>query len=298
MEEHAPTASHNFPLRATEKVLLAFFAYVAVLSLCFPPRPLLGHQPWLLLIIAVLSILVSSRVTILRDLLPLGLTFMAFREMELFRPAHFSHYFENIWVRWDHVVLAQWHGRAFVESLGPAVPGFLELCYFLVYGAGLFGVIALYVLRRSKDIDRFLLFYVSGTLLAYAFFPFFPSQPPRLLFPDADPPQYLTSARSLNLWLLQVGTIHSSVFPSAHVSSAFSTAWGLFSILPCQKTLTWGFLFYAVCVAVATVYGRYHYLADSVAGFGISLLAAALVWTFTTRRRSSSATTVKEVQKF
>ena len=35
-----------------------------------------------------------------------------------------------------------------------------------------------------------------------------------------------------NLWLLNSATIHSSVFPSAHVSSAFSAAWGLFAVLP------------------------------------------------------------------
>lgn len=281
-------------LRATEKVLLAFFAYVALLSLCFPPRPLLGYRPWLFLFAAALAIFLVSRLATLRDLLPLLLTFVAFREMELFRPDHFFHYYENIWVRWDHVVLGQWHGRALIESLGPIVPEFLEICYFVVYAAGLFGVIVLYLLRRRQDIDRFLLFYVSGTLLAYAFFPFFPSQPPRLLFPNADPPHYLTAARSLNLWLLHLGTIHSSVFPSAHVSSAFSAAWGLFDILSRQKRLPWILASYAVCVAVATVYGRYHYLADAAAGFIVSVLAAALVCTFAPRHYPSIATAAKK----
>jgi len=298
MEAQGSIRRHLFPLRATEKVLLAFFAYVAVLSLGFPARPLLGYQPWLFFLIAALAILACSYVAVMRDLLPLALTYLAFREMELFRPAHFSHHYENIWIHWDHAVLTYWHGRAAIESLGPVLPEFLELCYLVVYAAGLFGVVTLYILRRRNDIDRFLLFYVSGTVLAYAFFPFFPSQPPRLLFPGVDPPHYLTWARSLNLWLLQVGTIHSSVFPSAHVSSAFSAAWGLFRVLPRRKPLAWGFVCYAVCVAVATVYGRYHYLADAVAGLGISLIAAALIWGFSVRRRRSSAMTKEEVQKF
>ena len=34
---------------------------------------------------------------------------------------------------------------------------------------------------------------------------------------------------------------------------------------------------YAVSVAVATVYGRYHYAADAVAGFAVSLLAVAIL---------------------
>jgi membrane-associated phospholipid phosphatase len=38
----------------------------------------------------------------------------------------------------------------------------------------------------------------------------------------------------------------------------------------------WFLLVFAVSVAVATVYGRYHYAVDALAGLGISLLAAAL----------------------
>jgi membrane-associated phospholipid phosphatase len=86
----------------------------------------------------------------------------------------------------------------------------------------------------------------------------------------------MTTMRSLNLWILENATIHSSVFPSAHVSSAFSAAWGMFFVLPRRKVFGWGMLFYAVGVSVATVYGRYHYVADALAGFGISVVAAGL----------------------
>ncbi|MBV9612994.1 MAG: hypothetical protein JO091_11005 [Acidobacteriaceae bacterium] len=33
---------------------------------------------------------------------------------------------------------------------------------------------------------------------------------------------------------------------------------------------------YAISVSVAAIYGRYHYTADVVGGFGVSLVAAAL----------------------
>jgi membrane-associated phospholipid phosphatase len=74
------------------------------------------------------------------------------------------------------------------------------------------------------------------------------------------------------------------VFPSAHVSSAFSAAWGLFVALPGQREFGWGMLFYACSVSVATIYGRYHYAADVVAGFGLSLVAAIVA--FSLRDRS------------
>jgi membrane-associated phospholipid phosphatase len=41
-----------------------------------------------------------------------------------------------------------------------------------------------------------------------------------------------------------------------------------------EKKWTWRFLFVmAVLIATATVYGRYHYLADAAAGLVMSLLA-------------------------
>jgi membrane-associated phospholipid phosphatase len=89
-------------------------------------------------------------------------------------------------------------------------------------------------------------------------------------------PNVMTPLRRFNLWIVGEYGIHSSVFPSAHVSSAFSAAWALFLFLPKKKRFGWGMLIYAMSVAVATVYGRYHYAVDTVAGLGVSLVAAGI----------------------
>ena len=46
--------------------------------------------------------------------------------------------------------------------------------------------------------------------------------------------------------------------------------------LPERRAYGIGLLIYASLVAVATVYGRYHYAVDAVAGIGIALLARQL----------------------
>jgi membrane-associated phospholipid phosphatase len=113
--------------------------------------------------------------------------------------------------------------------------------------------------------------------MAYALFPYFLSQPPRTLFGDSDLPNVMTALRRFNLWIVNGYGIHSSVFPSAHVSSAFSAGWALLLYLPERKRYGWGMLIYAVSVSVAAVYGRYHYAVDVLAGFGVSLVAAGIV---------------------
>jgi membrane-associated phospholipid phosphatase len=211
-----------------------------------------------------------------RDWMPMGLTLVAFRSMELFIPAHFTHTYERIWVGWDQVLLGTWGVRQMIEGSGWLVPGYLEVCYLLVYGVGAYCLFVLYFANHRRGIDLFYAVYLAGTLGAYALFPYFPSQPPRILFPQIDPPTVDTFVRQWNLWVLRNGTIHSSVFPSAHVSSAFAAAWAMFLVMPQQKRYGWGLLIYAGSVSLATIYGRYHYAADAVAGIGISIAAAAV----------------------
>jgi membrane-associated phospholipid phosphatase len=181
------------------------------------------------------------------------------------------------WVQWDRAILYQGGLQRAIESLGLVAPVYLELCYVLVYAVAPFVVAILYFEHRRERVNGVLFLYLLGTLLAYALFPFFPSDPPRIAFGGSDLPNISSVVRQLNLWLLGGYSIHSSVFPSAHVSSAFAAAWALFAYLPERRRIGWGMLAYAVSVALATIYGRYHYAADAVAGMAVSLVPAAMI---------------------
>ncbi|MGH9344237.1 MAG: phosphatase PAP2 family protein, partial [Terriglobia bacterium] len=93
----------------------------------------------------------------------------------------------------------------------------------------------------------------------------------------------------LNWKILDSTAVQSGVFPSAHVSSAFSAAWAMLLLFPRRKPIGGGLVFYAASVSLATIYGRYHYIADVVAGFGISLVAGAICLLFRKRRRGLSS---------
>jgi membrane-associated phospholipid phosphatase len=284
-----------FRLRSSEWVLVAFFFYIAFLIPFFPDRPHLKFQPVLIACTVFALFCAMSRVEasaagrvieVARDWLPLGVLLTAFREMELFLPPHFDYRYETIWLRWDHVLLFDWHLRQGIESFGIAIPFYLELCYLLVYSVGAYCIAVLYFHRRSA-INKFYLIYLVGTLAAYALFPYFPSKPPRFVAPNLDVPTITSWVRSLNLFLLKKATIHVGVFPSAHVSSAFSCAWAMFAILPKRKRFGWGLLIYAISVSIATIYGRYHYTADVVAGMAVSVIAAAVAVVISRRQNSS-----------
>ena len=57
----------------------------------------------------------------------------------------------------------------------------------------------------------------------------------------------------------------------AHVAGAFSAAFALLRLLPERRWVGWMLLALAVLIATATIYGRYHYAADALAGLAISV---------------------------
>jgi membrane-associated phospholipid phosphatase len=261
-------------LRKYEWLLIVYFTYVAAIAPIFIPH---GELRWLPSAVAAIVTAILFGLTrfykILRDWVPLIFTFTAFREMNWFTPAVRDHHLEKAWIVWDRWLLDTAHLRAIVESMGPVIPSYLEICYVLVYVIALISALILVFNHRRGQLNTFWLAFLAGTLASYALFPYFPSDPPRVVFAGSDLPHIVTIFRRVNLAILGQYGIHSSVFPSAHVSAAFACAWGLLITMPDRKRYGWIVAAFAFSVAISTIYGRYHYATDALAGFAISFLA-------------------------
>ena len=268
-------------MRPSEYLLAAYFVYTAVLAFVLPVRPPVPA------VTAVLNLTILAGFALLayadsfrrgpllgaiRDWFPFPLMLLAYRQMGWFAQPHLTFRLENTWVVWDRWFLAA-GARQAIESLGPVLPSILEISYSLVYTLGPFAMAMLYAYHRRERANLFLSVFLLGVLLAYSQFPFWPSEPPRTVFPGLDSPPFDTVFRRFNWWLLGGYGIHTSVFPSAHVSGAFSAAFGMVRALPEHPWVGRFLLVMAVLIATATVYGRYHYLADALAGFLLAVVA-------------------------
>jgi membrane-associated phospholipid phosphatase len=60
------------------------------------------------------------------------------------------------------------------------------------------------------------------------------------------------------------------------VAGAFAAAFGMIRTLPEKPWVGRFLLVMALLIATATVYGRYHYLADAVAGLAMAVVALAI----------------------
>ncbi|MFB3776552.1 MAG: phosphatase PAP2 family protein [Bryobacteraceae bacterium] len=285
----------SIAIRRSEWVLIAYFAYVAALARVLPAKdPIPTVTLWLNATILAAYFLVAYAdslrrrplLGVLRDWYPMPLIMLAYREMGWLAPATHSYGLERVWVRWDKFFLNDLGVKTMIEAVDPVVPSLLEISYTLVYATPFIALAVLYAYGKRDRADRFLFPFALSVLCAYALFPYFPSEPPRAVFPGEDFPSYVTVFRRFNWAMLGSYGIHTSVFPSAHVSGAFSAAFTLRYVLP-ERKWPWRFLLVlAILIATATVYGRYHYLADAAAGLAIALA----VYGFAFIRRSRQAT--------
>ncbi len=269
-------------LRRSEILLCTFFLYVSTVALFRPVEQeivlrTLSTNTAVVLGLFILSTRSDGILAHVRDWLPVGLILLAYREMGWLALPHANQDFENYWIHLDRWLLD--HGfRAAVESLGPLLPNILELSYLLTYLMPPLTVAALYFCHKRERMDDALLILLAGTLAAYACYPWFPSDTPRRVFAGLDLPLE-NAVRRFNLLILGGYGIRTSVFPSGHAAASFAAALAVTRVLPDRKWWGRGLMLLAVLIALATVYGRYHFAIDTIAG--LALAVAAWGWSFT-----------------
>jgi len=293
----------NAQLRFSEKTLLAFFAAVLVASatLSLPGRTFA--------VLALLNVMLgfvivtlsktgpaarSRTAAAIRDWLPAILLLLAYRETGLFIHPDPAHRLDHLFILWDKSVLHSRSVEWLLWSSSPWLQHYLELCYLLCYPLVPLGFAVLYLARprdaalhesRDKDtvaiphrqpawapetFDRFWTTVLLATLFCYGVYPLFPLTPPRVLFNDVPGPAVTLLLRHMNVWVLDRFSVQACLFPSGHAAAVTATA-----LAVCAHRRRVGILFCitALSVAAATVYGRYHYLADAVAGVLVGIVA-------------------------
>ncbi len=275
-------------LRTAEKLILGFSAYAVIASIVFQLS--LGERMTVVglnlvsgSVVLLLSRFVHEKPTeflaTLRDWLPCVLVLLAYRESGLFFVPEPTHRLDYLFVRWDSVLLTHPWVQGVLSACSPWLQRYLEFSYFLCYPLVPLGLGSLYAARRLRvlddgDIDRAVDHFWTTVLLAlffcYIVFPLFPLTPPRNLFHDFPGPPVRPLFRRMNFWILGQYDVQACIFPSGHVAAVTATALALRSYLPRVGV---AFLVAAVSVAAATVFGRYHYAADALAGALVGLAA-------------------------
>ncbi len=209
-----------------------------------------------------------------RDWFPVLIMPLFFKEVETFAAAFGNWRLTGLIRTWE-AALFNGHPAIYLSHQLPwiALSEYLHFCYLsFVFLLPAVGGYWYFSGRRAAFHELLLLYWISysGSLLFFTIFPvdspFYLSEP--LGEPFAGYPFY-----ELVQFVSGQGGARGGAFPSAHVSGAviiWGVAWYRQRRLAVMLTPVVGGLI------VATVYGRFHYVLDSVAGFalGASILTA------------------------
>ncbi|HUO51017.1 MAG TPA: phosphatase PAP2 family protein [Gemmatimonadaceae bacterium] len=263
---------------AVDKLCLGYLAFSTVLvtlgggRIAGATAILAGHAAAALLIIGA----AASRgraAWLFRNWYPLVFVSLAFREMALIIPA-VRGWVADQWLA--GLDFAFWHAHPTVwleRMMTPPLTEFLQVVYSLFIPAVLAVPVILWWQRRYDDFRAVAFVIALGYLVSYVGYFIVPARGPRILLHD------LQTVPLAGGWLFdmqqrlldRLESTHYDCFPSGHTELTI-LAWWCARLISARLFLAYAV--YTICIMFATVYLRYHYSVDVLAGV---LTAAVLI---------------------
>src|SRR5882672_9776686 len=166
------------------------------------------------------------------------------------------------------------HPTVWLEQFAtPARNDFMQFAYltYFTYLLVLGGVV--YYRRDWRGYWSVMTYSAAGYAIGYGIAIFFPIESPWFSMVGAwhAPLSGGPFTTTVN-FIEHFGRVRGAAFPSEHVAGSVAALWGAWRH---RRWLFWTLLPLAACMCVATVWGRYHYVADVLAGIATGTLGYA-----------------------
>ena len=265
---------------AFEWVTLAYFSWLISMIVIFHrhlPRAA-GFVALHLAILAAIALLALAAARWRNPLLhfarswyPLPLYIFCFEELERLVHIVFPGWFDRFLIAFDFN-LAGVHPSIYLARFSsPPLNDFMQFAYMTYF---LYLVILPALLYAARERAAFWTVMASTAIAhntVYAISILFPTESPYFSLASLQTKTltggFFTSAIGL---IEHFGRVHGAAFPSAHVAGS------MVAILAARRYRPWLFwicLPFFIAMCVSTVYGRYHYVADVIAGLAVGTAA-------------------------
>jgi membrane-associated phospholipid phosphatase len=274
---HWLTASLDDARRACgafEWVTLGYLAWVKiVIAVCHKnlPHPAAFFVAHSVAAAAIVALAVaalrhpqSKLLEFARHWYPLPLYLGLFEELNYLVHAIFPGWLDGWFISFDHALTGVNPSVWLSQFASPALDDFMQFAYMTYF---LYLVILPAILYLKKEPRAFWAVMVSTAIAHYTVYCV------AVLLPVESPYYSLAALQHVPLaggfsthlvgWIERFGRVRGAAFPSAHVAGslvAILAAWRY------RRWLFWVCLPFFICMCVATVYGRYHYVADVLGG--------------------------------
>jgi membrane-associated phospholipid phosphatase len=205
---------------------------------------------------------------------PLALYIFLFEELQGLVHAIFPAWFDGWLIRFDYT-FARGHPAAWMARFAtPALNDFMQFSYMTYF---LYLVLLPAILYLQGKRAAFWTVMVSTAIAHYSVYVIavlFPVESPYFALASLNLPQLRGGACTTTIEFIErFGRVHGAAFPSAHVAGSMVA---LLAARRYKPWLFWVCLPFFLSMCVATVYGRYHYVADVLAGMIVGAIGWAL----------------------
>jgi len=264
---------------AVDKIILAYFAITTIVIVGWWSRipDAAGLFVWHLAAVALLVFEVKreNRTTwIFRNWYPLPYVASCYKEMALLIPA-VRHTDADQWLAGLDYRIWQANPTVWLERVQhPVVTELLQDAYTLFVPAVLLVAFLIWMKGGYGDFQYYAFLIALGFLASYLGYVAVPARGPRFLLSHLQhvPLQGVWLFGSMQSTLDRLESAHYDCFPSGHTELTILAWWGSRMV---SNRLFRIYFAYTPILIFATVYLRYHYTVDVLAG---AVLAVALIW--------------------
>lgn len=209
----------------------------------------------------------SKTLQFARHWYPLPLYIFFFEELQALVHAIHRNWFDRWLIQFDYNLAGVHPSVWLARFANPALNDAMQFAYMTYF---LYLVILPAILYVQKDRAAFWTVMVSTAIAHYSVYiiaVLFPIESPYFALASLNPTALQGGAFTATIELIEhFGRVHGAAFPSAHVAGS------MVAILAARRykpRLFWLCLPFFIMMCVATVYGRYHYVADVLAGLAV-----------------------------
>lgn len=206
----------------------------------------------------------------LRAVYPVALTPLLYMELAFLNRLLTEGYLDGTVLAWEEVLFgAQLSLEAGRRAASFWLSEFLHVGYFAYYLIVPTALLGVFATRGAGAAQRVAFQTALAFFASYVVFVVFPVAGPRYLFPPISDARADGTVFGLVHAVLEGGSSKGTAFPSSHIAAAWA------AVLGCRRAdRRWSSLLAipAAALAVGTVYGRFHYGVDAVAGVALALI--------------------------
>jgi membrane-associated phospholipid phosphatase len=265
--------------RPADVITIIFLLFLLTLALMFYhdiPKAQFLISLYSILIIAQVIIVrfknKSSLIGLLYDLLfPITCVLLIFDSLEWLVHYINPEDIDPVLIRIDYLIFNN-HPTVLLEKItSPLLTDLLQLAYSTYYFIPIsFGIVLLLNNQREK-FDRTLFLILFCFYLSYLGYILMPALGPRFTINHLQTTELrgFIVAEPIQKFLNRLEGIKRDAFPSGHTAIALLVLYLAFMF---KRSYFWIFLPIVSALIFSTVYCRYHYVVDIIAGFGLTLL--------------------------